>query len=288
MSIHTKVSMAKLRLRKNSPQILFGVGIASGIATVVVACRATLKVVKVNEAHRAEIEAANDHLKNNRYSEEVFRHHVVQTWIHSSVEYSKLYGPAFVLGVTSIACLTKSHQILTQRNAAVMAAYAGLDKMFKGYRARVVQELGIEKDTEFAHGSEVVIEKGGKGQKPLVAVKQAPADAKTAYGRWFDETNRNWDKHEGYNHTFLDNQQVWANLELKRNGHMFLNEIYDLLGMERSPAGQEVGWCYDTDCGDGYIDFGFNRYPEFVAGFERSVFLDFNVDGVIIDCLDKR
>lgn len=284
MNFQRTAARAALKLRKHSPHILFGVGIVSGVATVVVSSKATLTAAKVHESHKESIQKADVRLANDVYDKDAHKKHVVQVWSATSVAYAKLYGPAFVLGVTSIACLTKSHQILSSRNTALTAAYVGLDSMFKGYRKRVVEELGEEKDTEFAHGTEkdIITDYDKKGNAVVREGKKAPLDAKTAYGRWFDETNRHWDKDHGYNHTFLDNQQKWANIQLKKKGHLFLNEVYDLLGIERTAMGQEVGWYYDNDEGDGFVDFGFNRYPDFVAGYQRSVFLDFNVDGPIL------
>jgi hypothetical protein len=68
---------------------------------------------------------------------------------------------------------------------------------------------------------------------------------------------------------------------------VFLNEIHDMLGLERTKAGAVVGWVMGGD-GDERIDFGVfkaNEYmgQEFVNGNERSILLDFNVDGVIYD-----
>ena len=71
---------------------------------------------------------------------------------------------------------------------------------------------------------------------------------------------------------------------LQSRGHVFLNDVYDSLGIERSRAGSVVGWVLNGD-GDNYVDFGIfevdNR--DFVNGTERSILLDFNVDGVIFD-----
>lgn len=44
---------------------------------------------------------------------------------------------------------------------------------------------------------------------------------------------------------FLRRQQDYANEMLKARGHLFLNEVYDLLDIPRSKAGQVVGWVYD-------------------------------------------
>lgn len=75
---------------------------------------------------------------------------------------------------------------------------------------------------------------------------------------------------------------------LRSRGHVFLNEVYDCLGIPRTKAGQIVGWVYSKDnpVGDNYIDFGiYDVYKpaiaDFVNGYERSILLDFNPDGNI-------
>ena len=73
---------------------------------------------------------------------------------------------------------------------------------------------------------------------------------------------------------------------------MFLNEVYDLLGIQRSKAGNIVGWIYDekNPVGDNFVDFGIydiNRPKnrDFVNGYERTIILDFNVDGDILSLM---
>ena len=87
---------------------------------------------------------------------------------------------------------------------------------------------------------------------------------------------------------FLKRQQDYANDRLKAKGHLFLNEVYDMLGIDRTKAGQIVGWVYDEDhpVGDNFVDFGIYDYTKpanvrFVNGNERTILLDFNVDGPI-------
>jgi hypothetical protein len=90
----------------------------------------------------------------------------------------------------------------------------------------------------------------------------------------------------------LRGQQQFFNDLLIRRGNVFLNEVYDALGIERTQAGSVVGWMISEN-GDNYIDFGFydgdsERARAFVNGNERSVLLDFNVDGVIYDRFTKE
>jgi Family of unknown function (DUF6353) len=70
---------------------------------------------------------------------------------------------------------------------------------------------------------------------------------------------------------------------LRIRGHVFLNDVYDALGFERIPMGSVVGWLYDSEGGDRYVDFGFMTGidPQTIAfrnHEERSVRLNFNID----------
>ena len=91
----------------------------------------------------------------------------------------------------------------------------------------------------------------------------------------------------------LNNQEVcetFANDLLKARGRLFLNEVYRMLGIDETKAGQVVGWVYNPDnpTGDNFVDFGIynmqrERVRAFVNGYEPNILLDFNVDGVIWD-----
>lgn len=109
------------------------------------------------------------------------------------------------------------------------------------------------------------------------------------YARFFNSSSPAWTTSSEYNKVFLRQQQLFANDKLRARGHLFLNEVYDMLGMVRSKAGAVVGWVYDekNPYGDNYVDFGIfeEHNQDFVNGIETSVLLDFNVDGCIIDKL---
>lgn len=110
------------------------------------------------------------------------------------------------------------------------------------------------------------------------------------YARFFDDTCKGWMKDSEYNLTFLKLQEQHATELLKARGYLFLNEVYDMLGIPRTKAGQVVGWVYDdkNPVGDNYVDFGIftERNSKFVNGHERTILLDFNVDGCIIEQLN--
>lgn len=104
---------------------------------------------------------------------------------------------------------------------------------------------------------------------------------------WFNEKCIPWTKDPETNKFFLLHQQDYANEKLKARGYLFLNDVYDMLGIPRTKAGQVVGWVYDPESttSDSYVDFGIfdTRNEDFINGYENSILLDFNVDGCILD-----
>lgn len=101
------------------------------------------------------------------------------------------------------------------------------------------------------------------------------------YARVFDETSPNWQHNPEFNRIFIELQQNYANHRLRAFGHLFLNEVYDMLGLPRTSEGQLVGWVWinDANC---YVDF--DLQPRTDDTDEKSgIQLDFNVQGVIYE-----
>ena len=217
-------------------------------------------------------------------------------YVQTTVKFVKLYAPAVILGSLSIACLLTSHNILRKRNVALAAAYATIDRGFKEYRNRVIERFGEDVDHELKYNvtskkfEEVVVDEKGKEKKVTKTVNIADPNLHSDYARFFDEGSAYWEKDAEYNLTFLRAQQQYANDKLRANGHLFLNEVYDMLDIKKTKAGQIVGWIYDdkNPIGDNYVDFGMyvtdrEKTRDFVNGYERVILLDFNVDGDILD-----
>lgn len=276
---------------QHSPQLLFAGGVVGVVGTTVLACRATLKLETTLDKHRNDIEIlrAMEIDEDNAYGANEFKKDTTIVYVKSVTDVVKLYAPAVIIGGLSIAALTKSHTLLTQRNAALMSAYVAVEKGYKEYRERVVERYGEDVDRQLMFPREKVTEKNeATGRNHTVEV--LTGDSASPYARLFDPTCRMWSPAPEYNLEFLRCQQNYANERLRAFGHLFLNEVYDMLGLERSEAGQVVGWIYEGD-GDGYVDFGVlngeDEAKEFINGRESSVMLDFNVDGLIYNQLGK-
>src|SRR4029077_2362753 len=285
-AIGRQIARQALKVEKNSPAILFGAGLVGVVGSTVLACRATLKLEEVLDEGQDKIKKAKT-LQHREYSEKDRENDVRIITIQTGVKIVRLYTPAVVLGGASIAALGQAHNILTKRNVALTAAYAALEKGFAEYRQRVVEKYGEEEDRNFRYGTrEVEVIKDGK-KKATVRVGEGEP---SIYARFFDPLSTEWSQEPEYNLIFLKCQQNYVNDLLRARGHVFLNEVYDKLGIPRSKAGSVVGWILIGDVRDNYIDFGIwdsdGTVRDFVNGREASILLDFNVDGVIYDKID--
>jgi hypothetical protein len=291
LEIAKLAAKTSLKLQAKAPQILFAAGVVGTVGTVVLSSRATLKAADVLAEHRINRNDLEVWKEENAITDKDYQTVVVDQYKTSTKQLAKLYGPSIILGVASIACLTKSHTILVSRNNALTVTVAGLHKMITDYRARVISELGEQKDLEFLHGTiDREVEYTDKsGKVKTKTVKVLDPDGATPYSIFFDAKYHEWEKDPGYNQNFLANQQSYANQQLQKRGHLFLNDVFDLLKIPRTEAGQHVGWLYKTEEGrDNYVDFGFNNHPDFVNGYERDVWLDFNVDGPISHLIEEH
>lgn len=296
VAITSKAGHSSIILKKNSPKILFGLGIVGFAATTVTACRATLHLEEILDENKKNVEIAKELREKSHpdYSENDFNKDLGYIYARSLVSVAKLYAPSLALGAVSVASLTSSHNILNKRNASLTAAYVGVDKAFSEYRARVIEQLGEDKDRDFRYETEKVSveETNTKGETKKVKKNQPTrSNDKSMYARFFDELNANWCSNPEYNLIFLRAQQNYANDKLVARGHLFLNDVYDMLGIDRTSAGAVVGWVAGGD-GDNFVDFGIydgDNYKarDFVNGREGAILLDFNVDGIVYDKIDK-
>ena len=291
--------------KKHSPEILMITGVVGIITSGVMACKATLKVNDILEEAKSDIEKVHTVLNDEsvteeKYSEMDSKKDLAAIYVQTGLKLAKVYGPSLIIGTLSITSMFASNNILRKRNVALAAAYAVVDKSFKEYRGRVIDRFGEEVDRQIKYNlktmkvDEVITDENGKEKKVKKKIEVGGPDMYSPYAIIFDETNPYWEKDAELNKFFLQSRQAQANDKLRANGYLFLNDVYEMLGHEKTKAGQVVGWVYDPDSGEGdnYIDFGlYDIYTKpkyeaeakaaFINGYERSVIIDFNVDGNI-------
>lgn len=298
----TKRSLIKagFQVKKHSPEILVAVGVAGVVTSTVMACKATTKAGDILEEHKNQMNAIDQVVKMDRndYTEEDHKKDTTIVYTQTAIKFVKLYSPSIMIGVLSLGCIIYSHNILTKRNAALAAAYATVDRGFKEYRGRVVERFGKELDHELRYNikaqefEKTEVDKKGNEKVVKETVNVADPNLYSDYARFFDDGCNGWSKDPEQNLTFLKCQQAYANEKLKAKGYLFLNDVYKMLGIPATKAGQIVGWIYDekNPIGDNFVDFGLydmNKpvVRDFVNGYERTILLDFNVDGNILEMM---
>lgn len=289
---------AVMIIRKNSPKILLAAGIVGGVAATVMACKGTLKAQKVIEEHKNDVKAINEAL-NSPYKESYDKQDAIQdmatTYFKTAKSLIKIYSPSLGLGAFAIASILGSYGIMNKRVIGITAAYSFINGKFKEYRKNVVEDLGEEKDLQYYHNLKtetVKVTEKVDGKNKKVSKDILVAGEMSQYARFFDDASDCWQDNPELNLLFLRCQQNTANDILKSRGHIFLNEVYDMLGIPRTSAGAIVGWVFDEadPHADNYVDFGIysidnQEHRDFVNGYNPAIFLDFNVDGVIYDLI---
>lgn len=266
-----------LVVQKHAPTIAFVGGVAGAITSTVLACRATLALAE-------ELPTMQDELNDVRALNHDGKHKkdVAHIYMKNTMIVTQLYAPSVIIGVASITALTGSHIALSRRNAGLTAAYAAVSEAYDKYRDRVRDEVGKEKEYELYRGVYTEKTKDENGNK--VVKKVADPNGLSPYAMFFDERSSEWINNPEMNLLTLKSQQNYYNNLLQVRGHVFLNEVYDALGLPHTSAGSVVGWVIGKD-GDNYIDFGIYDASNslFINGQSHTCLLDFNVDGVIWD-----
>ena len=301
-----KLYKVKFGLKKHSPEILVVAGTVGVVTSAVMACKATLKVnTVVDEAKENlnKIEVAGQKgvtEAGETYTEEDVKNETKIVYIQTGVKLAKLYALPVGLGVLSIAAILGGHNILRKRNIALAASYTALFNDFKGYRSRVVERFGEQLDKELKYNlktkevEEIVVHEDGTEE--IVKKKEQVMDdpdglaGYDSFARFFDDGCAGWDPNPEYSLMFLNQQQNYANDKLRRQGYLFLNDVYDMLGIPKCKEGQTHGWVYDekNPIGDNFVDFGIynisrRKNRDFVNGYEKVILLDFNHDGNILN-----
>lgn len=293
------------KLKKHSPEILVGAGVVGAVASTVLACKATLKVNEIAEETRVNKEKIETALKKGvteagePYTEEDSKKDLKIMYIQTGAKLAKNYALPVGIGVVSITAILGGYNVLRKRNIAISTAYAALFNDYKGYRSRVVERFGEQLDKELKYNlktatvEETVVNEDGTEQtvKKEVQVMNDPAglESYSPFAKFFDDGCTGWDPNPEYSLMFLNQQQNWANEKLKRQGYLFINDVYEMLGIPKTPEGQVHGWIYDekNPVGDNYVDFGIydlhrEKNRDFVNGYEKVILLDFNHDGNIL------
>lgn len=211
------IKSAGVAVKKHSPEILTGIGIAGMITTTVLAVRATPKALQL-------IEQRKDELEVNKLSPVET---VKTAW--------KPYIPAVVTGVASTACLIGASRISLKRNAMLATAYKLSETAMAEYRDKVVETIGEKKEQEVRDKiAEDKVRQNPPSQNTVIVTGKEPSTC-------FDPISSRWFK---CNIDTIKRAEVELNRKLQQGieSSISVNEFYDELDLPHTDTGDAFGW----------------------------------------------
>ena len=195
--------------RKYSSTILTVVGSAGVVATSVLAVKATPKALALMEEAKEE-----------KGDELTLKETIKVAW--------KPYIPATIVGVSTIACIFGINHLSTRNQASLMSAYALLDSSYKEYREKVGELYGEDADNNV--------------KKVIVKAKY-----NTLKDVYEEEGKELFFDYEGVRYFWstieeIEEAEYKFNQNLSMSGFGCVNDFYDLLGLEHTDAGFQLGW----------------------------------------------
>lgn len=294
LNMQKMVKSCAIVLRQKLPQILVYGGCVGVVIGGVKACCDSMAMPELLDDHKERVEKVHKNHQDEPDSKEEKRE-LVTAYATTGAEIVKLYAVSVSIEAVSIISILAGNNVLRKRNLALAAACSEITASFNTYRGKVVEKYGQAADDELRFGitqakiEETVVDEDGKTKKVKKTVdvmNGLPSD----YARYFAHGEaRGWEQNDNYNELFLKGQQNAANHILYTNKILFLNDIYDMLGIDRSISGQAVGWIMDEDSeeSDCHVDLRFRKvYRESADaenGYESVWLIDPNVDGPILD-----
>lgn len=297
MSITTAFHTGMARISKHAPTILSVTASAGVVATGYLAWQAGTRFEDVEGRdweRRRECQRNADNIPDEdvpKYERKMRILFILDT--------ARTVAPAVVVGAATITMIYFSNSISKKRLAAVGAAYTALQTAFDGYKKTMVDALGKEtvekivspKLPNVGKSAEEILSSDNKSDAANITdAVIASMKELSPYARIISEESSNcWDTSEDYTSENLQAVQLWANRRLERKGHLFLNEVFDQLGLSRTREGAVVGWIKNSEIGDGYVSFGdfdssIYRVPsDDYSRVDSNFIVDFNVDGMIWD-----
>ena len=293
---------ALMKCKRFSPELLLAGGIVVGLAAVVAACCETRRVDEAVEDTNRElddiqaevdrlVEEAGEDKEKVKVIVKEGKKKSFKVYIRMAGRLIRLYLPTIALVLLAIGLLLGSHGVLKSRYLSTVAAYTGLDEAFRDYRRRVADIAGEEAEQRFYDGVDDVEMKFKDPEtgeeKTVIAPKQVKEKKNSPYEFDFnrDTAKGNWAPNVEHNFFFLKGIQYYANDLLNARGHVFLNEVFEALGMDHTHEGSVLGWIKDSKDGDGFIDFGFSEYytDDYCDDnqFNKNIHLNMNCDGPI-------
>lgn len=233
-------------MKKHSPEILTGIGIAGTITTTVMAVRATPKALKLlKEAEERYLASSTSYAsKGDWVDNEGNQVQIFKPWEKVRIAW-KCYIPAAITGGLSIACLIGASSVNVRRNAALATAYTLSESALKEYQEKVIETIGDKKEQAVrdAVAKDKIDQNPVTNREVIITERGNTLCYDVISGRYFKS---DIDK--------LKKAENELNRQMRDGMYISLNEFYYEIGLNSTSIGDDLGW----DIDNGYIDLNFS------------------------------
>ena len=214
-------------LKRHSPEILTGLGVAGLLATTVMAVKETPKALKLMEEKKQELEVEKLSPVET----------IKTTW--------KCYLPAAITCVSSVACVVGASALNLRRNAALVTAYTISETALKEYRDKTLDLFGEKKEQTIRDAiAKDQVEKHPVDEEKVIITGKGVT---RCYDPWSD---RYFDSDPEFIRRGVND----LNYQLLNDGYATLNDFYYSIGLNETKPGATLGW----DINKGQVQFRFS------------------------------
>ena len=222
-SLASAIRSMALAMKRHSPEILTGIGIAGMITTVILAVKVTPKALILIEEEKKEREA-----------DKLTPAETVKTA-------GLCYLPAAITGGMSVLCLIGANSVNLRRNAALATAYTLSESALKEYRDKVIETIGEKKEQSVRDSiAKDRLEKNPVKNCEVIITERGNTLCYDMFsGRYFKS---DMDR--------LKKAQNELNRQMIDDMYVSLNDFYYEIGLNNTSMGDNLGWNIDKDLVD--------------------------------------
>ena len=204
-------------LKKHSPEILTGIGVASILGTAYTFTKGTIKAVRIVDAYKEENGIPED--------EKLPAKELVKlTW--------KCYIPGAITAGAGIASVVGAAKVHGKRTAIATAACKATELAFDEYKHKVVETIGEKKEQSIKDSiADDKMEKNPASSAVIITGGGDTLCYDVRNDRYFMST---YDK--------IKRAENNVNRTLNMGDYISLNEVYDELDLKHTQEGSTLGW----------------------------------------------
>lgn len=242
----------KKKLIDSTPEILVGLGLVGFATSTVMAVKATPKAIHLVEEERR--------IRYENKEDEMTKLDIVKTaW--------KPYIPSIAFYTLSTACIFGSNSIIGKRNTAIVTAYKLTEKAYSEYKDAVIDQIGSNSEREIVEKINTKKMKDTPYNETLVVGNGDVVIYDSLSGRYFKSTL-----------LAVEKSVVDMNFRIINDMYASVNDFYEMLGIEYTSTGFDMGWNVDnkmelyyssriTEDGNPCIVLNYEKAP--IVGFDK-------------------